>query len=151
MTDIACLDAGVWVKVLVEEELSGAARRLMRDLARESAIVAPAFCWAEVGSTLRKKIRMGLLSTAEADQAWTDFRELPATFVDSPALRERSWQLAAELEHPTLYDAAYMACTELLGGGAGTFWTADDGLVRLLGSNRPPWVRHVREVLPPSV
>lgn len=150
MTDVVCLDAGVWVKALTAEELSAEAAHVLSDAVGNGCLVAPAFCWAEVGSVLRKKVRAGDLTEREAGDAWTDFRAMPITFIDSAQLRSRAWDLAEWHRQPTLYDAAYLACTELadVDASSRTFWTADDSLLGGLGSNRPAYVRHLREALP---
>jgi len=148
VTDIVCLDAGVWVKALAAEELSAEAAHVLTDSIGNGSLVAPAFCWAEVGSVLRKKVRARDLSAAEAADAWTDFQAMPITFIDIPELRSRAWDLAEQYGQPTLYDTAYLACTEVVEGSSRTFWTADDALLATLGGERPAYVRHLREVSP---
>lgn len=145
MTDVVCLDAGVWVKALAAEELSAEAANVLADAVGNGCLVAPAFCWAEVGSVLRKKVRARDLSAADAAEAWADFQAMPIMFVDASELRSRAWDLAERYGQPTLYDAAYLACTEVAEGMSRTFWTADDALLRALGGKRPAYVRHLRE------
>jgi predicted nucleic acid-binding protein len=145
VTDVVCLDAGVWIKALTAEELSSEAARVLASSIGNGSLVAPAFCWAEVGSVLRKKVRARLLTAEEAAGAWTDFRAMPVTFVDTSQLRNRAWDLAERYGHPTLYDAAYLACTEVVEGSARTFWTADEALIASLGSRRPAYVRRLAE------
>jgi predicted nucleic acid-binding protein len=150
VTDVVCLDAGVWIKALVAEELSPAAADVVEDTIANGSLVAPAFCWAEVGSVLRKKVRARQLSADEATEAWNDFQAMPITFVDTPRLRRRAWELAQRYGQPTLYDAAYLACTELGQGTSRTFWTADAALLAALGNGRPAYVRHLSEVPRPG-
>lgn len=145
MTDVVCLDAGVWIKALVAEDLGDEAGKLLADVIVQSRLVAPAFCWAEVGSVLRKKVRAQQITSKEATDAWTDFEAMTLTFLDTPAIRSRAWQLAESFGQSTLYDAAYLACTELANGESRAFWTADDALLGALGDHRPPYVRHLRE------
>jgi predicted nucleic acid-binding protein len=145
VTDVVCLDAGVWVKALAAEDLSPEAAHVVADSIGNGSLVAPAFCWAEVGSVLRKKVRARDLSAEEAAGAWTDFRAMPVKFIDTLQLRSRAWELAERYGQPTLYDAAYLACTEVVEGSSRTFWTADDALLATLGSGRPAYVRHLRE------
>jgi predicted nucleic acid-binding protein len=148
VTEVVCLDAGVWVKALAAEELSEEAGRLLARSIGHSQLVAPAFCWAEVGSVLRKKVRARQLTAEEAAEAWADFEAMAVVFLDTPDIHSRAWQLAEQYGQPTLYDAAYLACTELADGSSRTFWTADDALISALGSRRPRYVRHLREVTP---
>ena len=70
---------------------------------------------------------------------------MPITFIDIPELRSRAWDLAEQYGQPTLYDAAYLVCTEVVEGSSRTFWTADDALLVALGSARPAYVRHLRD------
>lgn len=147
VTEVICLDAGVWVKALAAEELSARAAQVLADSIGSGILVAPAFCWAEVGSVLRKKVRAQDLSAEEAAEAWTDFQAMPVTFVDTPQLRRRAWELAERYGQPTLCDAAYLACTEVAEGSSRTFWTADDALLAVLESERPAYVRHLSETL----
>ena len=145
MTDVVCLDAGVWIKALASEELSAEAAHVVADAVGNGGLVAPAFCWAEVGSVLRKKVRKRDLSATDAAEAWADFQVMPITFVDMAQLRSLAWDVAERYGQPTLYDAAYLACTEVAEGVSRTFWTADDALLAALGGKRPAYVRHLRE------
>jgi predicted nucleic acid-binding protein len=108
--------------------------------------VAPSLCWAEVGSVLRKKVRNGSLSPVEAADAWADFRTMPITFIDTAQMRSRAWELADRFGQPTLYDTAYLTCTEVPAGRSRTFWTADAALLSSLGEGRPAYVRDLRQV-----
>ena len=144
-TDAVCLDAGVWIKAVTTEELSEEAIGLVAESLRASRLVAPAFCWAEVGSVLRKKVRLHWLTPDEAEEAWADFQAMTVAFLDTAEIRRRAWELATQFRQSTLYDVAYMACTELAEGGSRTFWTANDELIRALDIDRPSYVRHLRE------
>jgi len=146
VTDVVCLDAGVWIKALAAEELSPQAADVLADSIANGSLVAPAFCWAEVGSVLRKKVRARDLTAREAADAWTDFQAMPIAFIDTPRMRSRAWDLAERFGQPTLCDTAYLACTEVVEGTSRTFWTADEALLAALGSDRPAYVRHLREM-----
>jgi predicted nucleic acid-binding protein len=148
VTDVVCLDAGVWVKALVAEELSAEAAHVLAGAIVNGSLVAPAFCWAEIGSVLRKKVRARDLTAEDAAGAWTDFLAMPVMFIDTLQLRSRTWDLAERYGQPTLYDAAYLACTEAVAGPSRTFWTADDALLATLGGEGPAYVRHLREASP---
>jgi len=150
VTDVVCLDAGVWVKALAAEELSEEAALVVADSISNGRLVAPAFCWAEVGSVLRKKVRAQNLSVEEAASAWADFQAMPITFIDTARLRSRAWDMAERYRQPTLYDSAYLACTEVVEGSSRTFWTADEALLAALGPRRPAYVRHLREAPRPG-
>ncbi|MDP9371980.1 MAG: type II toxin-antitoxin system VapC family toxin [Chloroflexota bacterium] len=146
---IYCLDTGVLIKFLVAEEpaeLSDAAAQLVLRALTNGRLVAPAFAWAEVGSVLRKKVRQGLLQREQAGALWIRFGQLPIEFIEDPSLRTRAWEIAGQYALPTLYDAAFLACTEVASGTAATreFWTADEELLRALEANEPPYVRRLR-------
>ena len=146
---VVCLDSGVWIKFLTLEEpreLGDAATRLVLKGLGGDRLIAPAFAWAEIGSVLRKKLRQGLLQTDQAEALWMRFGELPIEFVELPILRRRAWEMAKQYGLPTLYDAAFLACTELVEAAPGTrreFWTADRERVRALGTQRPPYLRQL--------
>jgi predicted nucleic acid-binding protein len=144
---LVCLDTSVLIKVLETEEHSDDARRLVDEAVADGArVVAPAFAWAEVGSVLRKKLRAGVLQSDDADILWRSFLILMVDYVDGPAVRARAWRVAAEYDLATLYDAAFLACTEVAPAGTEAmreFWTADAALVRQLGARKPAYVRQL--------
>jgi len=146
VADVVCLDAGVWIKALVAEEGSDRAARLVADVTVGGRVVAPAFCWAEVGSVLRQKVRAGEITVEESVEAWADFLAMPIDFLDESAVRDRAWSLAERFAQPTLYDAAYLAVTELPNGATREFWTADQTLFDALLSGRPAYVHHLSEL-----
>ena len=146
---VLCLDTGVWVKFLVKEEpveLSDAASRLVRRALAGAQLVAPAFAWAEVGSVLRKKVRQSLLQEDQAGELWSRFLQLPLNYLGGLEVRERAWEIAVSYSLPTLYDAAFLACTEVAVAPEGLsreFWTVDTELLHALGAQRPPYVREL--------
>ncbi|MBI2911462.1 MAG: type II toxin-antitoxin system VapC family toxin [Chloroflexi bacterium] len=146
---IFCLDTSVLVSALTREqprEQAEAAERLLTRAVGEGRLVAPAWAWAEIGSVLRKKVRSRLLDDPEAEAVWGRFCRLPIAFADPPGLRARAWEIARQYALPTLYDAAFLACTEVAPaeeGAAREFWTADRALVRALGADPPPYVRQL--------
>ena len=150
--ELFCLDTSVWIKFLVPEEppeQQEAAEQLVLRAVTAGRLVAPAWTWAEVGSVLRKKVRQSLLRQDQADELWVRFGQLPIDFVDTPVLRARAWEIAEQYTLPTLYDAAFLACTEVaLASEPATrqFWTADRDLLRQLGTARPGYVRQLGEI-----
>jgi len=134
MSEGACLDSSVLIKVLTPELGSAAAAALAGAAAD---LFAPAFAWAEVGSALRKKVRTRALDAEQADRAWAAFLDLGVIFVDVEHVRTRAWRLAAEFVLPTLYDAAFLAVAELAPGGPHPLWTADERLLGAVGGRHP--------------
>jgi len=132
------------VKLLVAEEGSEVAHELAERLySADRPIIAPAWTWAEVGSVLLKKARSGDIGEAELAQAWDTYRAYPVLYLDSAELRETAWALAAQFALPTLYDATFLACVQLVAPDDGEFWTADRALLRSLGKARPAYVREL--------
>lgn len=144
MSSCLCLDTNVflkWLSVAGEEHASKAVSLIERS---HELIIVPPFAWAEVGSALRKKVRMRAMTEDEMDKAWRAFVDLGVRFMNIEALAERAWQLAKELALPTLYDASFLAVAELAPDGPCPFWTADERLVQELGG-RKAYVRRLAE------
>jgi predicted nucleic acid-binding protein len=150
VAELVTLDSSVLVKLFIHEDGSDAAARLVADrVEANDPIVAPSWAWAEVGSTLARRLRA--LAESDADALWHGFLDLPIVYVDDHAIRDRAWEIARAFDMPTLYDAAFMAVTELAAGPAArTFWTADGELVRRLGPRRPSYVRELSELDRPA-
>jgi predicted nucleic acid-binding protein len=140
VTKVLCLDTSVVVSYLVPDENEPQADALILEAVLGIArLVAPTFAWAEVGSVLRKKIRMGLLTPQEAKGCYEDFGNLPIDYINGESVRARSWELAEQYQLPTLYDAAFLACAE---SESAQFWTADKVLLAKL-SPRPSYVHQL--------
>lgn len=143
MTRVLCLDTSVWIPYLVPETYQLEARVIVEEaLSLSIRLVAPAFAWAEVGSVLRKKTRMGVITTEEALGFFEDFCELPIDYIEDEAIRIRSWEIAEQYRLLTLYDAAFLACAEMT---SAEFWTADAALVRQL-TPRPSYLREIGDI-----
>lgn len=125
-----CIDTSLWIPYLIPEPLQPQARALVKPwLEANEYLVAPAFAWAEVGSVLRKKVRLGLLTPAQATGFYNDFCQMPVNYLDSETIRGRTWELAEQFSLATLYDAAFLAVAEL---EPADFWTADQSLLNTL-------------------
>lgn len=143
MTKALCLDTSVLIQYLVPEELQPQAEALVLEaIEGASRLVAPAFTWAEIGSVLRKKVRMGLLSAKEAQGAFEDFGQLPIEYLDTEQIRVRAWEIAVQYQMPTLYDTAFLACAESITPDC-QFWTADKTLLKQLAKSFPSYVREL--------
>lgn len=136
------------MKLFIVEEGSESAARLVSDrVAANDTIVAPSWAWAEVGNTLARRARPPIVTRRDADALWREFVDMPITYLDDVGIRERTWQIARDLDLPATYDAAFMAVTELAPGPATrTLWTADEAFVRRLGRRRPSYVRRLSEL-----
>ncbi|MBD2559356.1 MULTISPECIES: type II toxin-antitoxin system VapC family toxin [Nostoc] len=138
-----CLDTSVWIPYLVPEVYQPQFRKLVAEaLSLSIRLVTPAFVWTEVGSVLRKKNRMGVITTEEALDFFEDFCELPIDYIEEEAIRAITWKIADKYGLSTLYDAAFLACAE---SASAEFWTADAALVRQL-TTRPAYLREIGEL-----
>ncbi|MCM0592881.1 MAG: type II toxin-antitoxin system VapC family toxin [Gloeotrichia echinulata IR180] len=130
MNKVLCLDTSILIAYLVPDENEPLADNLVLEaIAGNGCLVSPAFAWAEVGSVLRKKIRMNLLTRKEAEGCYQDFCNLPINYINEELLRVRAWEIAEQYQLPTLYDAAFLACAE---SEKALFWTADKVLLNKL-------------------
>ncbi|MEA5553945.1 type II toxin-antitoxin system VapC family toxin [Anabaena cylindrica UHCC 0172] len=133
-----CIDTSVWIPYLLPEILQTQARQLIIPLLTSNMrLVAPAFAWAEVGSILRKKARLGTITAAQAEAFYDDFCQMPVEYLDSDAIRTKTYAIAEKFSLTTLYDAAFLAVAEL---ESAEFWTADQSLLNTLVSC-PAWVK----------
>jgi predicted nucleic acid-binding protein len=150
LSQVICVDTTVVVKFVTGEDGWELADRVIA-MAEEdrSPTVAPTWLWAEVGSVLRKKTRLKEISADDASRHWLDFQDMGVNLLDSPEIRQRAWEIAEQFNLSTLYDAAFLACTELapaVEGAQRVFWTADRQLIRQLGDRRPAYVRELQEL-----
>jgi len=130
---LVCLDASVIVKVLTREEGTEAASALVQGLAKAArSVVLPDLALIEVGGVLRQKVCRNLLDSEQAEKAWKLFRRLKLVrYLEADKYADRAWSISKEFGFPVLYDAAYLAVSELVSeesGDACEFWTADKKL-----------------------
>ena len=130
MSKVLCLDSSVLIPYLSPEDLSDQAEQLVLEAISSSyRIVMPSFAWAEVGSVLRKKVRRGVMTKEESEACFQDFQLLPLEFIEQADVRRKAWAIAAQYDLSTLYDAAFLACSEYF---QAEFWTADQSLINSL-------------------
>jgi predicted nucleic acid-binding protein len=146
-TTEVCVDASLAVKVVVTEPDSDKADALFDEWASAGQqLVAPAFFEVETDSILRQKVVLRRDLTAEqAEAAFAKLQALPIQQVSVSEHRQRAWRIATEFGFATVYDATYLALSEVRGC---EFWTADERLynqvkdklafVKWLG-NYMPW------------
>lgn len=150
MSNYICLDTSVLVKVLAEEEDSVKATALIQKVIQDGQlIVLTSFAWAEIGTVLRKKRRNNDLSVQEADDLWLEFRQFPGIeYLSDDSVMDRAYKISRYFDLSTLYDAAFLAVTEIVGEKTGErceFWTADERLINLLNGRRD-YVMLVKEL-----
>lgn len=78
----------------------------------EHTLWAPHLIDAEVGHALRRKVRLGQLDVADAEEAIWELNALPLRLVEHENLVKVAWDLR---ENFTFYDGLYVALALLLG------------------------------------
>lgn len=130
MSKVLCLDSSVLIPYLTPEDHSEKAEVLVVDAISSSCrLVIPSFAWAEVGSVLRKKVHRGVLTPEDSEACFQDFQLLPLEFIEQTDIRTKAWAIAAQYDLSTLYDAAFLACSEYF---QAEFWTSDQTLINSL-------------------
>ena len=100
------VDASVVVHALIDDDGGDAS-----DLIISGDTVAPFIVDLEVLNSLRKGVRIGMISEAIAREAFADFHTFPIQRYRHEMLLSRIWQLRQNI---TPYDAAYVALAEHL-------------------------------------
>ena len=100
------VDASVVVKWFIDEEGHLDALQLTK---KSSELKAPDIVFAEVAHVLRRKIRMNVISTAQAADAILILKSKIKTPVPSVDLIDTAFQISSAMDH-SIYDAMYLAC-----------------------------------------
>lgn len=112
MTTNYVIDASVLVKLLLEEEYSEQAHRLLRQLEEDESIewLAPDLVYAETANALWKRVRKQELTVQDA-QSMMDalVGEILVRLVPSVALLDEAFRIANKLRHNAIYDCLYLA------------------------------------------
>jgi predicted nucleic acid-binding protein len=138
-----CIDAGLVVKIVVEEPYSSQARALWRTWQNEEhRITAPPLLRYELTSVLRKHVARGLRTAEESRQALERALAFDIQYLEPPNFHRQALDMADRLGCPAAYDTHYLVLAEYL---ACEFWTADERLVNAV-HRELPWVRWLGEV-----
>lgn len=130
-----CIDASVAAKLVLPEIHSDRALTLAMDAVRAGErIVAPPLLPFEVANIMRQRMRRQGMERSEADELLADFLEYPIELIAPEGLYRRALMLADILGLPAVYDAHYLALSEMLDC---QFWTDDGRLIRALGPSLP--------------
>ncbi len=128
---MSVVDASIvvdWVAPDVDPE-APAGRSLQRFVTSDAALYAPRLLLEEVANALLTGCRRGRWNGAAADRAYQRLRRLPVHLVDTPADRDRGWDLSRRYDEHPVYDMIYVALAERLGD---QLITADARLIRRL-------------------
>jgi predicted nucleic acid-binding protein len=118
---VCVLDASVTIAALIEEDRSDEARRILYDVASDSAAV-PSLWLLEVGTVLLLAERRKALSAAARRDHLADLCRLP--IVIDHATASHAWHdtmALAERQKLTQYDAVYLELSLRLGLPLATF------------------------------
>jgi len=139
---MACVDASLVVKIVVEEPYSSHARALWRTWQSEAwKITAPPLLRYELTSVLRKHVTRGFRTVEESRQALERAMALDIQYLEPPNFHRQALDMADRCGRPVAYDAHYLALAEYL---ACEFWTADERLVNAV-RGMLPWVKWLGE------
>jgi predicted nucleic acid-binding protein len=139
MRSAVCVDASVFVKILIQEPLSEVARQRwkMWTISEGRRIVEPSLFPFEVVAVLRKQVYQGYLTLEMGASALAALLDADIELVACSALHRHAWKLADHFGLPTAYDAHYLALAEMEGC---EFWTADGRLYNSVKDEFP----HIR-------
>lgn len=128
MNSPVCIDAGVLIKLVVEEPGSDYVDRLWEEwIVNGNPILAPALVQYEVAGVLRDRAHRRQLPEALARSALSAALNMEGLeVVNSVDMHLRAWELALRLGLGT-YDATYLALAEMRNC---ELWTADRRLYR---------------------
>ena len=130
-----CVDASVAAQWFFPEAYSAQADSLLQAaLASREPMVAPPLLPSEVMNLLRQRQRAGTLTLPQAQALLAQFLAVPISLRSPRRVYSRVLELADQYDLPAVYDAHWVALAELLGA---TFWTADQRLLRAIGTTLP--------------
>lgn len=129
------IDAGFYLKLVLPEEKSEQVERLWTSWIQESVdVFAPSLFMYEVSSTLRNKVHRKILSINDAEEIKSQLKNLDMTFIYTEDMLDTAWDIASQLNLPTLYDCFYIALSKFLNI---PLWTADNKLYNLVNEEFP--------------
>ena len=138
--DIIVVDANIVIKVVVLEEDSPAAKRLLREWsAQGTLLLAPALFLYEITNILMKKTRQDKMNITEAIETASIILHsgIEISWPVDPDTTLHALELAHAHNLPAAYDAHYLALAER---EQCEFWTADERLYNSV-KEQLPWVR----------
>lgn len=133
-----CVDASFVLKLVLDEADSEQAQALWAAwLAEGATLIAPCHLAFEVTSVIRNHVYRREISAEAGQLAFEAFLAQEIELQHPAGLEVRAWELAAQFNRPTAYDASYLALAESAGC---ELWTADGRLIKAV-AGALPWVR----------
>lgn len=137
MTSWICVDAGVILKLVLNEPDSAKAEALWKHWANNGfRLMAPSLFPYEITAVIRKAIRQDRLSVARGQQALRQALAFGVRLYTFPGIHDRALELAVQFNRSSAYDEHYLALAEKTGN---EFWTADKRLYNAV-HDKLPWV-----------
>ena len=147
MTSTVCTDAGIVIKLVIQEADSDLVHSLWHYwLQSDTKIVAPGILPFEITAVIRKLVYQGRISLTDGHAALRKALAFAVTISTPLGLHQAAWDLATRFNHPTAYDAHYLALAEML---SCEFWTADRRLYNAVHTQLP-WVKCLGDFQPPT-
>ena len=138
MSGFICVDANIAAKWIFREENTPLALRLYNDsIANQIDVIEPPHFTVEVVNVIRRRVARAMITAAEGENYLRQFLRFTVSVASPPGIYEQALRRAQELNHPSAYDAHYIALAHIAGCD---FWTADKRLLNAL-DGRLPFVR----------
>lgn len=134
-TSYVVLYSGILLATVQTETYTEHAVALLSRLAQQDVqMIAPTLLHYELVAVARKWVYRQLTTQEKAAKALDKLLRYPVTTIADDALLRRAYELAAELNRPTAYDAQYLAVAERF---RCEFWTADERLYNAVYDKLP--------------
>lgn len=129
---VCCPDASILIRFLISGEPGSPIASLWESwLEAGYSLIAPTLIFYEVNNVLHQYVRLGQLTSHEAEAAFQLSLNLSITTMMDAGLHQRALQMAQSFQLSATYDAHYLALAERVGG---EFWTLDGKLVKKVES-----------------
>jgi predicted nucleic acid-binding protein len=126
MRSLACIDASLSLKIVLNEEDSHIARKLWDQWHSQGTVLIAPTLWAyEVVSVIRNRVHRKLIPEETEEELVGAILALPVDLLWPSRLHKRAWELARYFHRPAAYDMHYIALAEM---NDCPFWTADNRL-----------------------
>ena len=140
MTSWVCLDAGVALKLVLNEPDSQQAKTLWKTFLQDGyQLAAPHLFTFEITSVLRRNVHRGKITSEYGIKALSYLLQLDIQLLTTKDIHVQAWMLATRLNRPDAYDTYYLALAKYLGCD---FWTADKRLFNA-ASHHVSWIRYL--------
>lgn len=71
----------------------------------------------KLGQCCKNKVRLGAITAAQPEGFYDDFCQMPIDYLDSDDIRTKTYAITEKFSLATLYDASFLAVTELESAG----------------------------------